>query len=122
MMEARPAQRSRLLMIVTSDPRTSGRLAEAIRFGAGVSAWQKVDVTLYLGGDAVQGLLTGENQFVDEDNIIDFLPLLAEHKQEVFVEQGHPIVNANRDQIPYAELDLKGLSRLTIEHDFIMRF
>jgi hypothetical protein len=121
-MEARPTQRTRLLVIVTRDPRTSGRLAEAIRFGAGVSAWQKVDVTLYLGGDAVQGLLAGENQFVDEDNILDFLPLFAEHQQELFVEQGHPVVTAHRDQIPYAELDMKGLSRLIVEHDFIMRF
>ena len=71
-------------MIVTSNPRTSGRMAEAIRFTAGVSAWQKVNVTLYVGGDAVQGLLAGDDQFVDEESIVDFLPLIAEQKQELF--------------------------------------
>ncbi len=121
-MEDEPVQHRRLLVIVTSDPRTSGRLAEAVRFAAGVSAWQKVDVTLYVGGDAVRGLLAGENQFVDEDNIVDFLPLLAEHRQELYVERDHPVVSNHRDLIPYPELNVNQLASLATEHDFIMRF
>jgi len=121
-MDNPPDPHRRLLMIVTSDPRTSGRMAEAIRFAAGVTAWQKVDVTLYVGGDAVQGFLTGENEFIDEENIVDFLPLIAEHKQEIYVEQDHPVIAANRDLIPYSQLDVNELASLSAEQDFIMRF
>jgi hypothetical protein len=121
-MNDQPVQHRRVLLIVTRDPRTSGRVAEAIRFTAGVSAWQKVDVTLYFGGDAVQGFLAGENWFVDEDNIVDFLPLIAEHKQELYVERDHPIVAANRDLIPYPELDSNQLASLCAAQDCIIRF
>jgi hypothetical protein len=121
-MENETTTRRRLLMIVTGVPRTSGRMAEAVRFTAGVSAWQKVDVTLYVGGDAVQGFLVGENRFVDEDSIVDFLPLITEHKQDIFVEHGHPVVAGNRCEIPYPELDAQGLSKLAVDQDFIVRF
>ena len=43
----------RLLLIVTTDPRISPRPAEAVRIAAGVGAWQKIDVTLYLRDAAV---------------------------------------------------------------------
>ncbi len=121
-MNDQPVQHRRVLLIVTRDPRTSGRVAEAIRFTAGVSAWQKVDMTLYFGGNAVQGFLAGENRFIDEDNIVDFLPLITEHKQEIYVECGHPVVAANRDLIPYPELDLNQLAALCAVQDCVMRF
>lgn len=121
-MDEGPIQHRRVLMIVTSDPRTSGRLAEAIRFTAGVSAWQKVDVTLFIGGDAVQGFLAGENRFVDEENIVDFLPLISEHKQEIYVERDHPIVRANRNDIPFPELSARDLAAVATKHDYVMRF
>lgn len=117
-----PAAPVRVLIAVTSDPRRSGRLAEAIRMAAGVSAWQKVVVTLYVGGAAVQGLLPGAGLYVDEDNIVEFLPALIERQQAVFLEQGHELVVRRPNDLPFAALDEAGLARLVAEHDYVMRF
>ena len=113
---------SRLLIVVTSDPTRDGRLAEAIRLAAGVAAWQKVSVTLFVGAAAVQGLLPGDGKFVDEDNIAQFLPSLAEHQQELYVESGHPFLVAHRNELSFPELDEAGLARLAAVHDCVMRF
>ena len=47
----------KLLLLVTSDPRTSARPAEAVRIAAGIGAWKKADVTLYLLSFQVQRLV-----------------------------------------------------------------
>ncbi|MBI1178662.1 hypothetical protein GC207_14615 [bacterium] len=121
-MDSAPQQIKRLLIVVTSDPVKSGRLAEAIRLAAGISAWQKVAVTLFVGGEAVNGLLPGEGRFFDEDNIVEFLPALAERNQELYVEAGHPLVAANRTEIAFPELDHAGLAELTAGQDYVMHF
>ncbi len=118
--DAKPV--SRLLIVVTADPLRSGRLAEAIRLAAGVSAWQKVTVTLYVGGEAVRGLMPGNGRFVDEDNIVDFLPTLAEHRQEVYVEAGHPVMAAPGAGLPFPELSPEGLAKLSATQDYVMHF
>jgi len=113
---------TRLLIVVTANPLKSGRLAEAIRLAAGVSAWQKVIVTLFVGGDAVAGLLPGDGQFIDEDNIAEFLPTLAGRQQEVYLEAGHPLVAAHRAELPFAGLDTAALAELAGRQDYVMRF
>lgn len=114
--------RTRLLIIVTADPERSGRLAEAIRLATGVSAWEKVSVTLFIGGAAVAGLLPGEGRFVDEDNIVEFLPGLVEQQKEVYVEAGSEVAAARRAELPFPELDPAGLASLAARHDYVMRF
>lgn len=121
-MNPAPPAPSRLLIVVTADPRTSGRLAEAIRLAAGISAWQEVTVTLFVGGTAVAGLLPGEGRFVDEDNIVEFLPAVAEHHQEVFVEAGHPLLATPGAEIPFPQVDVAGLAKLAARHDYVMHF
>lgn len=116
------SQPARLLIVVTTDPRRSGRLAEAIRMATGISAWQKVVVTLYVGGDAVPGLLPGEGVFVDEDNIVEFLPNLVQRQQGVYIQQDHPLLATRRDELPFAELNPAGLGKLAAEQDYVMRF
>jgi hypothetical protein len=66
------------LFIVTSDPRTSHRPAEAIRIAAGVAAWKKVAVHLYLRGAAVKCLDEFADELVQGNNIERYLPTLAE--------------------------------------------
>jgi hypothetical protein len=116
------ASTTRLLIVVTSDPLRSGRLAEAIRLAAGIGAWQKVAVTLFVGGDALPGLLPGEGQFVDEDNIVEFLPVLSDRKQELYLEAGHPLIATRRAELPFSELDTNGLAELAARQDYVMRF
>jgi hypothetical protein len=118
--EAQPEKR--LLIVVTADPVRSGRLAEAIRLAAGVSAWQKVTVTLFVGGDAVRGLMPGNGRFVDEDNIVDFLPTLTEHHQELYVEAGHPELAAHRAELPFPALSPAELAALAARQDYVMHF
>ena len=64
------------LFVIASDPRTSHRPAEAIRIAAGVSAWKKVDVSLYLHGEAARMLDDAAGDFVDEEHIERYLPML----------------------------------------------
>jgi hypothetical protein len=113
---------TRLLIVVTSDPTRSGRLAEAIRLAAGVGAWQKVSVTLFVGGDAVAGLLPGEGRFVDEDNIVEFLPMLKERRQELYLEAGHPLLDSAADELVFPALDAAGLAGLASRQDYVMQF
>lgn len=113
---------SRLLIVVTADPVRSGRLAEAIRLAAGVSAWRKVAVTLFVGGDAVRGLMPGNGRFVDEDNIVEYLPTLAEHGHELYVEAGHPELARHRGELSFPELSPEGLAKLSATQDYVMHF
>ena len=57
------------LFVITSDPRTSHRPAEAIRIAAGVGAWNKVDVSLYLHGEARRLMDDTPGEWVDEEHI-----------------------------------------------------
>ena len=70
--------RKSLLVAVTSDPRTSHRPAEGIRIAAGVAAWRKVDVRLYLGGAAVLALSSDVDDLVNEESFREYLPMLNE--------------------------------------------
>ena len=74
--------------MVTNDPRTSARPAEAIRIAAGVGTWKKADVTLYLRGPAVLALSEFADELVDEDNFNRYLPIVGEFGHPVYVQGG----------------------------------
>lgn len=67
-------ERPSVLFLLGSDPRSSARPAEAIRVAAGVAAWKKVDVTVYLRGPAVLALGEWLDELRDEDNYSRYLP------------------------------------------------
>jgi sulfur relay (sulfurtransferase) DsrF/TusC family protein len=64
------------LFVIASDPRTSHRPAEAVRIAAGVGAWKKVDVSVYLCDAAARLLDEASGDFVDEEHIERYLPML----------------------------------------------
>lgn len=74
------------LFVITSDPRTSHRPAEAIRIAAGVAAWKKVQVDVCLMGAAARVLEESVDELVDADHLTRYLPLLRESGGEVFVQ------------------------------------
>ena len=76
-----------VLFIVTGDPRTSPRPAEAIRIAAGVGAWKKADITVYLRDSAVLALSEFADEFVDEDNYTRYLPIVGEFGRPIYVQQ-----------------------------------
>lgn len=112
-----------VLFLVASDPRTSARPAEAIRIAAGVGAWKKADLTLYLRGPAVLALGEFADELVDGDNFVRYLPLLREWGRPVFVEAGAPLLTElGESSLPYEPIDDARLAALAVRCDYLIRF
>jgi hypothetical protein len=75
------------LFVIVSDPRTSHRPAEAIRIAAGVGAWKKVDVSVYLHGEGRRILDDTTGEFVDEEHFRRYLPMLQEGGGKIWVHK-----------------------------------
>jgi hypothetical protein len=109
--------KSRVLIIVTGDPRKSGRPAEAVRIAAGVGVWKKSDITVYLRGDAVRALAETEEDFAD------YWPLLVESGQPVRVEKNAAALREiGPPALPIQEITDAQLAKLCAEQTCVMRF
>jgi hypothetical protein len=75
-----------VLIITESDPRNSGRTAEAVRMAAGLSTHDRLAVTLCLCGPAIQVLHQKTEDLVDGDSFDQYIPVLAEGGAIVHVE------------------------------------
>src|SRR5438876_2822604 len=112
-----------VLLIITGDPRASHRPAEAIRIAAGVGAWKKVGLTLFLSGDAARVLSDDPDEFVDEDNYRRYLPMIAEAGHPIYVPRGAPV--AARPLVAalrYQELSDHQLAELAANSAYVMHF
>ena len=111
----------RILISVSSDPRVSGRPAEAVRIAAGVGTWRKVEMNLLLRGPAVHGLAEWVDELVDDDNFTRYLPVFEEMKRPVYVEQGFgdPEVLKNSPW-KYREIPRSEIAKLYADHHFVM--
>ncbi|HEY3862255.1 MAG TPA: hypothetical protein VGO59_10235 [Verrucomicrobiae bacterium] len=109
-----------VLFIIQSDPRMSGRPAEAIRIASGLAAWEKVDVAVYLRGAAV--LILGEDaeELVDGDNYTRYLPALRESGRALSVQQNAP--GLNQAQTSVKEISDGQLAELASARDCVLRF
>jgi hypothetical protein len=111
------------LFIIESDPRRDGRPAEAVRIAAGVGAWKKVEVAVYLRGAAV--LLLGENAeaLVDGENYTRYLPLLRELNRKVCVQQGAAALGQlGQAALPFEEISDAQLAAMAAGRDCVLRF
>ena len=112
-----------LLVLVTSDPRTSARPAEAVRLAAGVGTWKKADVTLYLRGPAVRALGEWVDDLVDEDNFTRYLPIVGEAGRPVFVQRGAAeLADLGDAPLSFEEIDDAQLAVLAARSNYILRF
>jgi len=75
------------LFVIVSDPRTSHRPAEAIRIAAGVATWKKVEVNVYLRGEAKRVLEEAADDLVDEEHLSRYLPVLREGGGKLYVHE-----------------------------------
>ena len=75
------------LFVIASDPRKSHRPAEAVRIAAGVGAWKKADVDLYLYDEGRHILDEAGADFIDEEHLTRYLPMLQESGGRVFVHK-----------------------------------
>lgn len=109
--------------MVTSDPRTSPRPAEAVRIAAGVGTWRKAGMMLYLHGPAVLALAEFTDELMDEDNFSRYLPILGDLGHPVYVQQGAPgLAELGDSTISRQELDPAGLAALTATATAVLRF
>jgi hypothetical protein len=113
----------KLLLLVTSDPRTSARPAEAVRIAAGIGTWKKADVTLYLRGPAV--LAAGEwvDELQEDDNFTRYLPIVADFGRPVYVQAGAPeLADAGELAVKTEAIDDARLAELTAQSTYVLRF
>lgn len=111
------------LFIITGDPRASAKPAEAIRIAAGVGAWKKADITVYLRGPAVLALSEFVDEFIDEDNYSRYFPIVAEFGRPIYVQRGAPLLGEIGDSpMKFEEVDDARLAELAAESSYVLRF
>ncbi len=103
----------KVLFVVSSDPRTSHRPAEAIRIAAGVGAWETTQVHVYLHGPSV--LLLAE----EEDSVKKHLGMLS----KIYVEAQNPLLS-DVTNAPYRHEEILGqqLAQLAAESNYVLHF
>jgi sulfur relay (sulfurtransferase) DsrF/TusC family protein len=113
----------RVLFIVTSDPRTSGKVAEAIRIAAGVSAWKKTEVSIYLRDQAVLALSEDCSDLVNEDNYTRYLPMLIENNCPVYAQkENRRLSGLGEASVEFKELTDSDLAKVAARQTYVLRF
>lgn len=113
----------KVLFIVESNPRTSGRPAEAIRVAAGVSTWKKAEIHLHLRGAAILALGEWVDDLLDEDNFTRYLPIVGESGGPVTVEAGSPfLADLGETTLPHTPITADHLATLAAHSSSVLRF
>lgn len=111
------------LFIVTGDPRSSAKPAEAIRIAAGVGTWKKADVTVYLRGPAVLALSEFVDEFIDEDNFSRYFPIVGEFGRPIYVQRGAAqLGEIGVAPLKFEEIDDAQLAQLAAQSAYVLRF
>ena len=111
------------LLIIASDPRTSGRPAEAIRIAAGVGTWKKTEISVYLRDAGVLALSEFADEFIDEDNFTRYFPIVGEFGRPIYVQQGASLLpDIGEPVLRYEEISDADLAALAARHDHVARF
>jgi hypothetical protein len=111
------------LFIIASDPRASRRPAEAVRIAAGVGAWGKVDVSVYLSEAAV--LILGENagELLDGGNFERYLPVLRDLGRPLFAQKDALLLpGLGPAALPFEEISDAQLAALASDCNCVLRF
>ena len=111
-----------LLIKISSDPRKSVRAAEAVRIGAGVGAWNKVKVHLFLQGPAVLCL----DEFADElkqgELFTQYLPAILNHGGRIMVDEHSTDFKAIKPTLRVEQVAAAEISRFAQSVDHVMEF
>jgi hypothetical protein len=112
-----------VLFIITTDPRTSPRPAEAVRIAAGVAVWKRVDVTVYLRDTAVLVLSEFPDELVDGDNFNRYLPLVPESGGLICAQRDASLLNEiGESLVSFREISDAELAGQTGHSNYILRF
>ena len=111
------------LFIIQSDPRHSGRPAEAVRIAAGVGAWEKIEVTVYLRESAVLVLGEQAEALRDGEDYARYLPILRDLGRPVYVQQGAAALGElGPTTLPCKEISDEQLAELAAARECVLRF
>ena len=113
----------RILFLVTGDPRTSPRPAEAVRIAAGVAVWQKADITVYLRAEAIRALGEAADALVDGENFARCWPLLTAAGRAIYVQAGAAALrDTTPATMPLTEISDAQLAELVARQTSVLRF
>jgi hypothetical protein len=111
-----------VLFVIDSDPRLSGRAAEAVRIAAGVGAWRKVDVAVYLRGAAVLVLGEQAEDLVDGGIYARHLPDLRDLGRPIYAQKGAAeLSQLGQAALPFEEISDEQLAAAAAR-DCVLRF
>jgi hypothetical protein len=111
------------LFIIESDPRRSARPAEAVRIAAGVGAWRKVEVAVYLREAAVLVLGDEAESLMDGENYTRYLPILRELGRPLYVQKGAAALGQlDHTAPPFEEISDEQLAVVAAESGCVLRF
>jgi hypothetical protein len=111
------------LFVIESDPRQSGRPAEAVRIAAGVGAWKKVDVAVYLRGAAVLVLSEAAEDWIDGENFSRYLPIVEEISRPIYAQKGAPMLRGlGQTTLSFEEISDEQLAGLAAGRRCVLHF
>lgn len=111
------------LFLITGDPRTSAKPAEAVRIAAGVGTWKKADITVYLRGPAVLALSEFVDEFIDEDNYSRYLPIVGEFGRPIYVQKDASfLAEIGESLLQFEEITDTQLAQMAAKSDYVLRF
>lgn len=112
-----------VLFVIGGDPRTSPRPAEAIRIAAGVGAWKKSRVSVYLRDAAVLALGEYVDELVDEDHYNRYVPILGEFGHPVYVQAENAFLSElGEPRVRFEKISDVQLAAFTIGFDYLLHF
>ena len=115
--------KSRILIVIDSDPRTSSRVGEAVRMAGGVSVWKQVEVYVVLRGAAALALGEGATALPDGKIFGQFIGMIRGKGGKVSVMPDKTAMEVvHVDEVVNHSLKEEQFMALTAEFDSVMRF
>ena len=109
--------KSRILIVIDSDPRTSSRVGEAVRMAGGVSVWKQVELHVVLRGAAALALGEGATELPDGKIFGQFIGMIRGKGGKVSVMPDKTAMEAVNHSLKEEQF-----MALTAEFDSVMRF
>ncbi len=121
--ERRQRMNPRVLFLITSDPRSNAKPAEAVRIAAGVGMGKKVHVAVCFLGAAVLVLGDNAGELIDGDHFIRYLSLVPEAGGELLAPRNAPwLAGIQPATVPFREIGEDELAETAASSDCVLRF
>ena len=113
----------RILVVVDADPRTNGRVAEALRMAGGVGVWGQVESHVVLRGAAARAVGEGAAGFPNGKMYGQFIGMIREKGGKVWVMPDAEAMEVVRtEEVLNHNLKEPDFNAMTTEFDSVMRY